>query len=369
MNLKDFQLDEIGQFIMTGVGGKSLSREEKKFLDQKKIGGVILFAHNYESPDQLAKLTQEIQSLGHEWPFFIGVDQEGGRVQRFKDPFKRIPPMFDLGQLDSTEICRRLHQIIGRELKSVGVNLSFSPVCDVLTNPKNQVIGDRAFSSDPDKVGEYVMAAIQGLRESSLLSVAKHFPGHGDTVGDSHYELPLIEKSIPQMSACELMPFHRAVSADVDMILMAHLQVNAFDSERPTTLSSSAYDFLRNELKYSGVIISDDMEMKAIADHFGWEDATITTFLAGCDILVYRSMLHAEKAYETLVQSIQNDQCSEEALGQKISRIKALKDKRLRDDLPRGDSNIFQVINSPKSEHFLLDLRAQVTELKSRKQD
>ena len=164
MNLQDFQSKDIGQFIMTGISGDVLTDSEKKFIQEKKIGGVILFSHNYKTPIQLAELANTIQSVGGDTPLFIGVDQEGGRVQRFKDPFKRIPPMLEIGLMQLPHFCYKLHRIIATELRSVGVNLSFAPVCDVLTNQHNSVIGDRAFSSGPYEVARYVATAIEGLK-------------------------------------------------------------------------------------------------------------------------------------------------------------------------------------------------------------
>lgn len=314
---------------MTGISGDTLTGDEIKFIKDHRIGGVILFSHNYKSPEQLKNLTENIQKLSDGQPLFIAVDQEGGRVQRFKEGFTDIPPMALVGSSGSVKFCQDLHEKIAQELKKVGVNVSFSPVCDVLTNKNNQVIGDRAFSSNPQTVAQYACACIDGLSAHHIISVAKHFPGHGDTLQDSHEHLPRISKSIAEMAKCELIPFQEAIANRVDMVLMAHLLVDSIDHKVPTTLSSHAYRFLRNELNYNGVIISDDMLMKAVSDHFSPKEAAVRTLMAGCDILIYRTMDSAQKAHSTLIQQIQRNHIPHEKLCQKLTRIIELKNQKL----------------------------------------
>ena len=329
MKTQGFTLEDTGQFIMTGIKGCSLTNDEARFIKNNKIGGVILFSYNYKDPMQLKNLTKSIQELSDKHQLFIAVDQEGGRVQRFKEGFTRIPSMEFIGSSKSLQFCRDIHEKIAIELKEVGVNLSFSPVCDTLTNKKNQVIGDRAFSSDPEKVAEYACACIDGLSAHGIISVAKHFPGHGDTLEDSHDYLPRVSKPLAEIVKCELIPFKKVVHYQVDMVLMAHILVEALDSKIPTSLSFHAYNFLRNELNYSGVIISDDMLMKAISDHFSWEEAATRTLESGCDVLVYRSMDCAQKAYRALVKFIAGKKIPHKELCQKLTRIVELKNQKL----------------------------------------
>ena len=367
MNSKEFTLKDIGQFIMTGISGEALRDEEKKFIHQENIGGVILFSHNYKNPAQLLELTNSIQDLSRGDPLFIGVDQEGGRVRRFKNHLTQFPTMYEIGRLNSSEIFFKSHQIMANELKAIGVNLSFAPVCDVLTNPKNKVIGDRAFSCDFQEVVKYVKAAIEGLADGGILSVAKHFPGHGDTVKDSHFELPVVKKSIEGIKNCELVPFRQAVQSHVDMILMAHLQIPAIDEKYPTTLSPLAYRFLRSELQYDGIIISDDMEMKAISDLLSWEESAIRTLAAGCDLLVYRSMDTAKAAYKGLFKASKAQEISYQKLCQKITRIDVLKKKYFSNKIQGPHFSSLPVISSAESQQFLLELRGKIDDFKSRK--
>ena len=360
-------LKDTGQFIMTGISGETLTEEEKKFLHQENIGGVILFSHNYKNPAQLKELTHSIQGLSRGNPLFIGVDQEGGRVRRFKNHLTQFPPMYEIGWLNSQKFFFKAHQIMANELKAIGVNLSFAPVCDVLTNPKNKVIGDRAFSSDFQKVAEYVAAAIEGLADGGILSVAKHFPGHGDTVKDSHFDLPVVKKSIEGIKSCELVPFRQAVQSHVDMVLMAHLQIPVIDEKYPTTFSPAAYHFLRCELQYDGVIISDDMEMKAVSDLLSWKESAIRTLAAGCDLLVYRSMDRAKAAYRGLCLAIEAQDISCRELCQKITRINTLKKKYFAPKIQASTLSSSPVMSLLESQEFLLELEGKITDIKTRK--
>ena len=186
---------ELGSLLITGIPGTVLSEEVKETLDRLKVAGIILFAHNYENPAQLAELINEIQTTRGDYPLFISVDHEGGRVMRFKKHFTQFPSMYELGCLNSPKLIFEAHSLMAKELRACGVNLSYSPVCDVWTNKDNKVIGDRAFGHDVDIVEKCLSAAIRGLQTNGVLGCAKHFPGHGDTLKDSHYDLPLIKNS------------------------------------------------------------------------------------------------------------------------------------------------------------------------------
>src|SRR3989339_735804 len=161
-----------GQLIFTGISDKVLTSVEKKFIEEQNIGGVILFTKNYESPAQLAELVNSIQQLRQNFPLFIATDHEGGRVIRFKKHFTQFPPMQDIAMLDSPKICFEVHQIMAQELAACGINVNLTPCCDVLTNPANKAIGDRAFSDRPDVVEKFVSSAIRGLQTNNILACA-----------------------------------------------------------------------------------------------------------------------------------------------------------------------------------------------------
>lgn len=322
-------MDNYGQLIISGLKGTSLTAEESHFIKNEKLGGVILFAHNFEDPAQLAELVNNIQKLRDEYPLFIAVDQEGGRVMRFKKHFTQFPSMMDAARMDSPKLVFELHQIMAKELAACGINLSFSPVCDILTNPENKVIGDRAYGSDAETVEKYISAAIRGLQTSGLLSCAKHFPGHGGTTQDSHFELPLVKTSAEELRQREMIPFIKASKSRVEFMMMAHLMVDAIDDKLPTSLSPKAYEFLRQETKFNKVVITDEMEMKAIADKFSIEDAAVMALNAGADMLLYRFMEDAEKALAAIREAAKKRTIKKEALIEKLQRIERCKKENL----------------------------------------
>lgn len=314
-------LFDVGQLFITGISGLSVTEEEKKFISENNIGGIILFKHNYSDPGQLAELINELQTLRDEYPLFISVDQEGGRVKRFQSHFTQFPAMFELGELDSPKLTFEIHKALGEELKACGVNVNYSPTCDIWTNESNKVIGDRAFGKDADVVERNVSAAIRGLHTSNVLACAKHFPGHGNTTKDSHFDLPFVKKSLDELRSEEIVPFLKASKSRVEFIMMAHLVVDAIDKELPCTLSKKAYDFLRSELKYKKLIVTDDMEMKAIADHHGFSQAGKMALEAGADILLYRSLEKTKEVYEATIESIKLQEIKKSTLEEKIKRV------------------------------------------------
>lgn len=326
MNVK-----ELGQLIFTGISGTSLTEQEKEFIENSNIGGVILFKHNYSDPAQLAELVNDIQVLRDEYPLFISVDQEGGRVKRFQSHFTQFPSMFEIGSKNSPKLTFEVHKLMAEELKLCGINLDFSPCADVWTNENNNVIGDRAFSKDPFEVEKHVSAAIRGLHTGNVLGCAKHFPGHGNTTKDSHYDLPYVTKSLDELRKVELIPFVKASKSRVEFIMMSHLVVDAIDKELPCTLSSKAYRFCREELKYKNLIITDDMEMKAIEDHFSTSKAAVMAINGGADLLIYRSMEKAKEAYNALTEAVKVQEIKRSTIDDRVKRIHRCKKTFLKD--------------------------------------
>ncbi len=318
-------MDNFGQFVMTGIKGTSLTPDEANFIRDEKVGGIILFSHNFDNPSQLAELVNSIQKLRDEYPLFISTDQEGGRVMRFKTHFTQFPSMLDLARMDSPKHVFEVHQVMAKELAACGVNLSYSPTCDILTNPENKVIGDRAYGRDAETVEKYISAAIRGLQTNGVLACAKHFPGHGDTSQDSHLELPLVKTSVERLRNRELVPFIKASKSRVEFMMMAHLLVDAIDEKLPTTLSPKAYDFLRQEAKFSKIVVTDDMDMKALADRYTTEEAALMALMAGADILLYRTMESAIKAVNVIREHSKKRLIKKEKLDEKQSRIERCK--------------------------------------------
>ncbi len=277
----------VGQLALAGFAGHSIPTELRMLAREFDLGGVIFFARNVDSPDQVAELSREAQSLGNGIPLWVSVDQEGGRVARLKAPFTVWPPMLTLGRSGDEQLAARFARALATELKAVGISLDFTPVLDIHTNPKNPVIGDRALAERAEDVARLGRAIIETLQAEGIAACGKHFPGHGDTSTDSHHELPLVEHSPDRLNAVELVPFRAAIEAGVAAIMTAHLLVPALDDERPATLSPAIADkLLKKDLGFGGLVVTDDLEMKAISGRYGLPEATIGAIAAGCDAVL-----------------------------------------------------------------------------------
>jgi beta-N-acetylhexosaminidase len=286
MSVKEFRR-HAGQLAIAGFAGHSIPAELRELAREFDLGGVIFFARNVESPEQVADLARQAQSLARELPLWVSVDQEGGRVARLKAPFTVWPPMNSLGRSGSDELAARFARALAAEMKGVGITLDYTPVLDIHTNPKNPVIGDRALADTAEDVARLGRVIIQTLQEEGVAACGKHFPGHGDTSTDSHHELPLIEHPPDRLEAVELVPFKAAIDARVAAIMTAHILIPALDTERPATLSSRIVDeMLKRQLGYDGLVLSDDLEMRAISGRYGIPDATVMAIGAGCDAVL-----------------------------------------------------------------------------------
>ena len=278
---------QAGQLAIAGFSGHSIPPDLKSLAKEFDLGGVIFFARNIDSPEQVADLSREAQELARELPLWVSVDQEGGRVARLKAPFTRWPPMQTLGRSADDSLAERFARALAAELKAVGISMDYTPVLDVLTNPKNPVIGDRSLAERADDVARIGSVIIRTLQAEGIAASGKHFPGHGDTSVDSHFELPLIEHAPDRLEAVELVPFRAAIAAGVASIMTAHILIPAFDTERPATLSPAIVDgLLKRRLGYQGLVLSDDLEMKAISGRYGLSEATVMAMAAGCDAVL-----------------------------------------------------------------------------------
>jgi len=278
---------EIGQLLIVSFPGVTIPRELRSLAREFQIGGVTLFSRNIEEPAQIVEMNGDIQTLAGELPLWVAVDQEGGRVARLKTPFTVWPPMAALGRCGDPELAARFARALAAELRAVGVTLDYAPVLDVHTNPKNPVIGDRALSDNVDTVAALGSVIVRELQHSGVAACGKHFPGHGDTSVDSHLDLPVVEHAPDRIRRVEAVPFKAAIAADVAFIMTAHMLVPTIDEERPATLSPTIVrEILREELDFNGVILTDDLEMKAISERYTVADAAVQAIAAGCDGLL-----------------------------------------------------------------------------------
>lgn len=281
-----------GQLLFAGFQGTELPRELAELLASGRIGGVILFARNIVDATQVRALTAALHAAAPpEAPLLLAIDQEGGRVQRLRKPWTEWPPMRVLGERDDPSTTAAVATALARELADLGIGLDFAPVVDVDTNPKNPVIGDRSFAREPARVARHAAAFIAAMQAAGVAACAKHFPGHGDTHTDSHLELPRLEHDLDRLREVEFPPFRAAVEAGVASMMTAHVLFPRLDRARPATLAPDVMALLRGELGYDGVVFSDDLEMKAVADHFAPEPLVRGCLEAGCDgVLVCSKM-------------------------------------------------------------------------------
>lgn len=340
----------IGQHMLIGLSGPSLSADEKKFIIENNISGVCLFGRNCIDPKQIRDLCAELQSLRHKMkdraPLFIGIDMEGGRVHRLKPPFTQWPALKNIGDMDAPTLAFHFAQRMGAEMMAVGINLDFAPCVDIFTNPKNTVIGDRAVSSNPAQVEKMASALIRGYIKSGVLSCAKHFPGHGNTVIDSHEELPVEEADLKRLHDVELVPFKKALRSRVDMVMSSHILFKNIDPKWPVTLSELFLKkIIREEFKYRGLIITDDLGMKAMSKHFEKEEIPVRALQAGADLLLYCNEPETPPlAMESLIAAAVQGRLSKEALENSHRHILEVKKLKLLIPDPKPIEEAMEII-------------------------
>jgi beta-N-acetylhexosaminidase len=300
---------QIGQLLIAGFDGQQPPVELRSIAREFGLGGVILFARNVAEPEQVAELCYDAARLSPPLPLWVSVDQEGGRVARLKAPFTEWPAMATLGRSGDVRLAERFARAMASELKAVGITLDYAPVLDIHTNPRNPIIGDRALSETAEEVARLGATIVTVLQNEGVAACGKHFPGHGDTQTDSHLELPLVEHSLERLRRVEFVPFKAAIGADVATMMTAHVFMPALDDQRPATLSRRVvFDLLREELKFEGVILSDDLEMKAIASTYAVPSAGVLAIAAGCDGMLICSGDHGVQtaALEALIYAIES---------------------------------------------------------------
>jgi beta-N-acetylhexosaminidase len=291
-SLADLPLEvKVGQMLMAGVQGTALTDDARRMIGELHLGNVVLMGPNVVSPEQVLGLTRELQALALEANgigLLIATDQEGGRVQRLRDGFTRLPDAVTVGAARRPDLARAYGRMVGEELLAVGVNMDLAPVLDVNDNPLNPVIGPRSFGSSPEAVESAAPAFLAGLHDAGVAATGKHFPGHGNTSTDSHLTLPFVLKDGEALRAVELRPFRAAVAAGIDAIMPAHVVYPALDpSGLPATVSAPIVTgVLRGELGFRGLVVTDDMGMQGITELYSPEESAVRAVLAGADVVL-----------------------------------------------------------------------------------
>ena len=328
--------EDAGQCLVVGFQGtESVPDALSTALRTSTVGGAILFSRNITGDwGQLAALNAALDNCrpADGTPVFIAVDQEGGRVRRVKgEGVTAIPAMLRVGETGDRELAAKVGELIATELAALGFNLNFAPVLDIWTNPDNQVIGDRAFGREPNVVADMAGALTVGHYVAGVCPCGKHFPGHGDTTADSHYELPVLPHGPEALARRELIPFQRAIAGGIPIIMTAHILLPAIDAVHPITLSRTGLTgLLREQLGFQGVIVSDDLEMKAVADRYEIEEIVELGLAAGVDVFL---ICHTEelwkRAHAALVRLGQSEPWARDAIRAAAARVRTLKSRYL----------------------------------------
>jgi len=325
-----------GQLLSVGLDGLTAPTELLDRIARSEVGGVMLFRPNIETPAQVAALVKTLRLAGpNAVPLVVSVDQEGGLVQRLRAPLTVWPDMGSVGAAGDVQRTRAVGRALGGELAALGIGWNFAPVLDVHTNPANPVIGNRAFGSKAETVTDHALAFWRGLHDVGLLGCGKHFPGHGDTQTDSHLELPCVAHNAERLRAVELAPFAAAAHAGIEALMTAHVLYPAWDEKLPATLSRRiAHDILRVELGFAGMLVSDDLGMRAVADNLAVEDLVVESLLAGVDHFLVREPRERQvRAFEALVKAGEANAEVRERIRESAARVSRFKAK-LRVPLP-----------------------------------
>ena len=333
--LKHLTIEEkIGQMFLYGFQGKNSSEDIQRLIKQYKPGGFILFTRNIESESQLVLLNSDIKRLSTSQiglPSFVAIDQEGGKVLRIKSFGTVLPGNMNLGATRSTALSFLAGKLTAIDLEMLGINMNLAPVIDVNSNARNEVIGVRSFGDDPEMVSILGAAYIRGIQSRRVSATAKHFPGHGNTSGDSHFETPVLARTSQSLYDVDLKPFFSAINDGVDAIMTAHIAVPSIDpSNKPATLSYKIVtDLLREKMGYDGLVITDDMEMRAVTGNAGIGKATIEAVLAGCDMItIVWTDSAKQESYNALVTAVKKGVISEQRINDSVKRILSVKIKR-----------------------------------------
>jgi beta-N-acetylhexosaminidase len=317
----------VAQLFMVGIPGPTLDRATRAFLAEHPPGGVILFRRNVRSAGQIRRLTAALHATGAGVTPLVALDHEGGRVHRLRRPFTHFPPAATVAAHRDVRLVEAVGRAMGEELRAVGIDLDFAPVLDVWSNPRNRVIGDRAFGTEPASVARLGLALARGLARAGILACGKHFPGHGASAGDSHFVLPHVRRSRRALRTVEIAPFARAIAARIPALMTAHVVYPALDPRRPATLSPAiCRDLLRRRLGFRGVLFSDDLEMNAVAARSTPARSAVEALRAGCDmLLVCQSLDAAGAAMRGVEEAIERGRLDAADVTAKLARIQALR--------------------------------------------
>lgn len=311
--------------ILDGKTSTEATNDLIQSLREHPVGGFIFFANSLVNRQQTIDFLADLQAES-KIGLFMAVDEEGGKVSRIgSNPLMGVTTFPNMGKITSEEAAFQVGQTIGSQIRQLGFNVDFAPVADVNSNPKNPIIGERAFSSDPVIASQMVSACVKGFSSSGMISTLKHFPGHGDTKTDSHVGTAETQKTVEQLRECEFLPFQSGIASGAPMVMIGHINApNITQNQVPASLSQMIVtDLLRNELQFDGLIVTDALRMQAITNHYSSAQACVMALQAGVDILLLPENL--QEAHDGILEAIENGVLSEDRINESLTRILSLK--------------------------------------------
>lgn len=346
--------DQVAQLLMCGF-------QDEKHLDQLielGVGGYILFQRNCKNLEGVKYYTKKIkeQSKGPAW---ISIDQEGGSITRIKEGLSLVPSQMAIAATGKPIYAYDVACTLAHELSDLGINMNLAPVVDINSNPKNPVINIRSFSSHVDCVVDFSLASLKGYQNSSVMAVAKHFPGHGDTTLDSHKALPTLNFTLDRLNSVELVPYKKMIAKGLKAIMVSHVLYKQIDRKYPSSLSANMIHLLRQEMSFKGIIMTDCMEMDAIQNNYSVEEAAVQSILAGVDIILYSHSYETQlKALNGLVEAVEKGHIEIGLIEEKIKRIQDYRQSHKDCNHKYKSSNIDQVF-----QESITCLNDQITEV------
>lgn len=323
--------EKVGQMIIGGWPDPSVTPDVRRLITEHRVGGLSLLPRNLRNAGQTAALCHELQMIaaaaGQPAPLWLAADQEGGAILAVRDGVTPFPGNLALGATGDPHLAYQVGLALASELKALGINLNYAPVLDVATNPRNPIIGVRSFGGDPKRVAAFGRAFVQGALAAGALAVGKHFPGHGDTNVDSHLALPRVDRSLAELNQVELVPFRAAIEAGLPAVMSAHILFPALDPAFPATLSPRILTgLLRETLRFDGLILTDCLEMAAVAGRWPDGELAVRAVEAGADLLLLSHSFERQvAAVDAMVAAVVNGRLSETRVDESVRRILAAK--------------------------------------------
>jgi len=348
--LSRMTLDEkLGAMIIAGVEGMKPDARARRMIAERHVGGVIFYKDNMSDPAGVAAYTNRLKAWnrGNPSPLLVSVDEEGGKVSRLPGGVK-LPDASVVGRSGDGVYAAKIGAYLGALCRAMGFNVDYAPVLDIHSHPDNPVIGPRAYGTDAETVTAMGLGVMNGIKGKGVIPVTKHFPGHGDTAVDSHLDLPVVNKTAEELQAFEWVPFQAAIRAGADVVMIAHILFPELDSAYPASLSRAVVtDVLRGQMGYTGVVVTDDLTMGAIAKRYGMGEAAVLSVQAGSDLLlVAHGYGNVDDVLDALGDAVADGVITEQRIDESVARILALKRKYKLTDAPVPEKPELSAVNA-----------------------